>query len=198
MCCIGKEQLDGKWQLTIREGEHNHNPAPIRTYAAHRKRTTLVKEKIAQDLWTGCSVRQTQAQLRQQFLDVHITKRDIFNERVQAKFQVLDGRSTVKALFHELEAGGYHHAYQIFPESHEKAGTLSHLLLIHPQSLRIYKENFDVLILDCTYKTNRYNYPLLDIVGCTGLNTSFNLGVCFPGAQLYKYMMDKVLDRSLK
>lgn len=188
MCCVGKEEPDGKWRLTIREGQHNHNPAPIGTYAAHRKRATPVKERITQDLWAGCAVRQTQAQLQQQFPGALITKRDIFNERVQAKIKALQGRSIVEALFHELEAGGYSYAYETFPEGHEKAGTLSNLLMIHPRSLNIYKENFDVLILDCTYKTNRYNYPLLDIVGCTGMNTTFNLGVCFQHNEVCGYM----------
>lgn len=179
MSCVGKEQPDGQWRLSIREGEHNHGPTPRGTYAAHRKRSTPVKERIMQDLWAGCAVRQTHAQLQQQFPDILITKRDIFNERVQAKARALQGKSVVEALFCELEDGGYYYAHKSFPEGHEKAGTLSHLLIIHPRSLAIYKENFDVLILDCTYKTNRYNYPLLDLVGCTGMNTTFNLGLCF-------------------
>ncbi|KIV98474.1 uncharacterized protein PV09_09719 [Verruconis gallopava] len=177
--CIGKEQSDGRWRLTIREGEYNHRPAPVGTYAAHRKRETPVKVRIMQDLWAGCAVRQTHAQLQQQFPNILITKQDIFNKRVQAKARALQGRSVVEALFSELEDSGYYYPHQTFPENHEKAGTLSHLLVIHPRSLAIYKENFDVLILNCTYKTNRYNYPLLDLVSYTRMNTTFNLGLCF-------------------
>lgn len=33
--------------------------------------------------------------------------------------------------------------------------------------------------MDCTYKTNKYKMPLLDIVGITSLNTSFYVGFCF-------------------
>ncbi|KIV98851.1 uncharacterized protein PV09_09380 [Verruconis gallopava] len=137
--CIGKEQSDRRWRLTIREGEYNHRPAPVGTYAAHRKRETPVKERIMQDLWAGCAVRQTHAQLQQQFPNILITKQDIFNKRVQAKARALQGRSVVEALFSELEDSGYYYPHQTFPENHEKAGTLSHLLVIHPRSLAIYK-----------------------------------------------------------
>jgi len=179
MNCYCKEQGDGTWILKVRVGEHNHQAAPIGTYSAHRKRDRTLKERIGQDLWAGCAVRQTQAQLQQQFPEALVTKRDIFNERAQVKTKALQGKSTVEALHNDLAEGGYHHEYEVFPDAHDKAGTLSHLLIVHPQSLAIYKENFDVLILDCIYKTNRYNYPLLDLVGCTGMNTSFNLGICF-------------------
>ena len=33
--------------------------------------------------------------------------------------------------------------------------------------------------MDCTYKTNRFHLPLLDIVGSTGLNTTFYAGYVF-------------------
>ncbi len=89
-----------------------------------------------QDLWAGCAVRQTHAQLQQQ-LHIPITKREISNERVQAKARALQGRSVVEALFSELEDGGYYYPHQTFLESHEEAGTLSHLSVIHPRSLAI-------------------------------------------------------------
>lgn len=179
MHCVAKEQPDGAWFLVVKDGEHNHRPAPLGTYAVHRTRDSPVKERIAQDLWAGYAVRQTHAQLQQQFPDLVITKRDIFNKRVQAKVKALQGKTMVEALFTELKEGGYYYPHQVFPVDHAKAGTLSHLLIIHPLSLKIYKENSDILILDCTYKTNRYNYQLLNLVGSTGMNTTFNLGICF-------------------
>jgi len=43
--------------------------------------------------------------------------------------------------------------------------------------------NSEVLIMDCTYKTNRYKMPLLVITGVTALNTSFFVGFCFMAAE---------------
>jgi MULE transposase domain len=35
-------------------------------------------------------------------------------------------------------------------------------------------------LMDCTYKTNRFGMPLLDIVGITATNTTFYVGFAFP------------------
>jgi hypothetical protein len=36
-----------------------------------------------------------------------------------------------------------------------------------------------LLLIDCTYKTNRFGMPLLDIVGITATNTAFYVGFAF-------------------
>ena len=33
--------------------------------------------------------------------------------------------------------------------------------------------------MDCTYKTNRFNMPLLSIIGITSLGTNFWVAFCF-------------------
>ena len=43
----------------------------------------------------------------------------------------------------------------------------------------LLKINYEVLILDATYKTNRYKLPLLIITGVTALNTSFYVEFAF-------------------
>ncbi|WP_375449254.1 transposase [uncultured Nostoc sp.] len=35
------------------------------------------------------------------------------------------------------------------------------------------KANSEILIMDCTYKSNKYHLPLLSVVGTTCLNTTF-------------------------
>ena len=41
------------------------------------------------------------------------------------------------------------------------------------------KEHPDVIMLDCTYKTNKYHLPLLDICDVTGDYQTVPLEVCF-------------------
>jgi len=40
-------------------------------------------------------------------------------------------------------------------------------------------KNFEVLVMDCTYKTNKYKMPLLTIVGQTSIGTTFHVGFAF-------------------
>ena len=47
------------------------------------------------------------------------------------------------------------------------------------KSIETLLANPDVLLMDCTYRTNRYKLPLLHIIGCTNLQTFFSAGFCF-------------------
>ena len=38
--------------------------------------------------------------------------------------------------------------------------------------------------MDCTYKTNRFKLPLLNIVGTTCLNTTFYIEFCFLASEV--------------
>lgn len=50
---------------------------------------------------------------------------------------------------------------------------------------QVLRENPEVLIMDCTYKTNKYKMPLLIITGVTCLNTSFFAAFCFMKGESY-------------
>jgi hypothetical protein len=52
------------------------------------------------------------------------------------------------------------------------------MFIAHPKSIQLFKRFNDVLILDCTYKTNRYNKPVLNIVGVTGSNKTIQVALC--------------------
>ncbi|XP_028083552.1 uncharacterized protein LOC114284804 [Camellia sinensis] len=49
------------------------------------------------------------------------------------------------------------------------------LFWAHPVSLEVLRAFSHVLIMDCTYKTNRYPLPLLEIVGVTSTNLTFSV-----------------------
>ena len=56
---------------------------------------------------------------------------------------------------------------------------LTHLFFAHSTSIGILQKNHDVMLLDCTYKTNKFKLPMLNIVFVTGVHTTINLGFCF-------------------
>jgi hypothetical protein len=55
---------------------------------------------------------------------------------------------------------------------------------MHPTAIDLWKKNPDVLLLDCTYKTNRFNMPLLNICGITGNNKTPQFTLCFLSSEL--------------
>ena len=56
---------------------------------------------------------------------------------------------------------------------HDPQGRITHLFIAHPLSIKLAKLFSDIFVMDCTYKTNRFNMPLLDIIGVSCFNTSF-------------------------
>ncbi len=54
-----------------------------------------------------------------------------------------------------------------------------HLFFASQQSLHLFELYPEVLLLDCTYPTNRYGLPLINMVGMTGVKLSFLVGCAF-------------------
>jgi predicted transcriptional regulator len=56
---------------------------------------------------------------------------------------------------------------------------LESLFWAHPDAVKIWKEHPDLVLLDCTYKTNRFRMPLLNICTVTGNKKTVQIGLCF-------------------
>ena len=53
---------------------------------------------------------------------------------------------------------------------------------------KVFGVHSDLLLADCTYKTNRYRMPLLYFVGLTAIGTHFTAAFCFmPGESQAEY-----------
>jgi len=63
-------------------------------------------------------------------------------------------------LIEHLKREGIHYAIQADEEDRTK-----HLFIAHPESLKLAKSFPDVVIADCTYQTNKFNLPLLHMIG---------------------------------
>jgi hypothetical protein len=96
--------------------------------------------------------------------DIALTPKDIANLTYRERLEELNGKTPIQWLLEELKNNGFRPQY--YPES----GHLERLAYIHPKSLILWKQNPDILLLDCTYKTNRFNMPLLNICAITGNN----------------------------
>jgi hypothetical protein len=69
----------------------------------------------------------------------------------------------------------------------DSGGNLKALFFIHSPSLELLSCDHTVLFLDCTYKTNKYNMPLLHIAGVSGNNKTFSAAFCFLAEENLKY-----------
>jgi MULE transposase domain len=59
------------------------------------------------------------------------------------------------------------------------SGEVTHLFFAHPKSIKLFKCYPEVLIMDCTYKTNWFHALLLNIISTIALGISFFVGFAF-------------------
>ena len=97
--------------------------------------------------------------LRQSNPELSILPQDIYNQNAIIRQVICIGQSATKALFsHLIKKGIYHRVLTI-------NNRLTGLFISCPESIKHLQSNFDVILVDNTYSTNRFNMPLIDVIG---------------------------------
>jgi hypothetical protein len=184
----------GQWNLIITNGTHNHDPAldpralpALRRVSRNRGIREIVEEKTLEGLsltaiYDACVK-----------TGLPMTKRDIINIQVDMRVRQLNGLSPTQALLMRLgESPDYRYHCYVHEDSN-----LARLLVFERGSLEILRSNFEVLLVDSTYKTNRFNMPLFNIIGVTAINTSFFIGFCFldaEDAESFEWVLERLRE----
>lgn len=108
--------------------------------------------------------------LRQQHGGTNVLLRDIYNEkRLWTKWQ-LNGETPTEALLLQLQTS----SEWIFSYKLDHENRLTHLLFAYQKAITVFQSHPDILMADCTYRTNRFNMPLLHLLGVTATNDHFS------------------------
>ena len=103
------------------------------------------------------------------------TLKTIYNARQRCKVVEKAGRSQMQHLLGKLAEANY-------IEWHRNCGNtdvVRDLFWAHPGCIDLLRAFPRVLIMDCTYKTNRYRLPLLEIMGVTSTNLTFSVAFAY-------------------
>ncbi|KAI1005201.1 hypothetical protein K3495_g3010 [Podosphaera aphanis] len=111
----------------------------------------------------------------------------------------LGGMTPMQRLLKELQDNGYN------PRFETKDGNiLSKLMYLHPQAIQLWKNHPDALLMDWTYKKNRFKMPLKNICGATGGNKVIQFGPsateadydirCYQGTFIYPHRQRTCFD----
>jgi len=118
----------------------------------------------------GISAKTTLYRLQRKFPHAPFQLKDIHNLRADCRREIDDGFPPIQALLQRL-GQGYIHSYSLDKENRVNA------LLFHTKdSLDLLRLFPWAVTLDCTYKTNKHNLHLLNIVGMTYQNYIFVIG----------------------
>jgi hypothetical protein len=101
----------------------------------------------------------------------------------------------MQSLLEEFNADDFVWEYKTDDDNH-----VTHLFFASHHSLSMFSSVPEVLILDCTYKTNRFDLPLFNMVGRTNINTSFFVAFSFIKSEAeedYRWVLEQLLSHLL-
>jgi hypothetical protein len=156
----------GEWELKYRpEAQYNtHNHLPSKSPSAHHshRRLSTQARNTAQSFFSaGIQPRQILTFIRQADPSTLVLPQDIYNQNSAFRRQIQQGQSTTEALIQHLQESRIKHAILKDPETRRLKG----LFIACPESIEYLQSHHDVLLIDNTYKTNRFGLPLMDIIG---------------------------------
>ena len=173
---LAKESSDGSWVLKHRPDSrfsvHNHEPSqhPV-AHPVHRQLSGGTSQ-LADFSNAGLAPKEIQTLVRQS--GSLATRQDIYNRIADVRRDACEGQSPIHALANQLEKEGFWSRIQFTPD-----GRVTAVLFAHPDSLAYLQAYPELLLLDCTYKTNKYGMPLLDMIGVDAAQRSFCIAFAF-------------------
>ena len=161
---------DGEWALEVVCGVHNHPIAQYLEGHSYAGRLSHVEEDFVLDMSkTNTKPKDILFMLHKKFPDNKSTMRTIYNARVKHNVVEQGGQTQLQYLMSKLNENGYYYHHRRC----EKTDTIKDIFFAHPISVQLLRAFPKVIQMDCTYKTNRYRLPLLEIVGVTSTAMTF-------------------------
>jgi len=154
---------------------HNHPPSTeLNGHSICRRLKTDEIETVVSLSECGVGVSQILNVIKKEFNNELSSRQEIHNALAAARLKMLNGLSPIQKLLELLHEGSYKFSYEV---NHN--GAIKSLFFSHLKSIELSNQFGNVFVADCTYKTNRFGMPLLNIVGVTSTYHSFNAGFVF-------------------
>ena len=171
----------GLWDVEVENGEHNHpassNPSQ---HPCHRKLTDEEKSLIESLTRSHVPPKNILLNLLQQNPDTAVVSQDIRNERKRLRKERLSGKGPAEALLDMMEDSGY---YGYCVEKDPGSNRMTKLFFAHFKGIELAQAFPEVLLINCTYRTNIYNMPLLHFTGVTPTGKNFSISFALLSAE---------------
>ena len=164
------KQRDGIWKSSV-SGKHvGHFPTEVKIPITKDELKILNEVKLDGSL-ARCQMANI---LRNSNQERMLKLRDIYNANQKSKRDFVMDRSTIQVVIDISKEKGYHTRFEF-----NSSNNLTCATFVPPHAIEFIANNGSVMFFDCTYKTNRYNMPLLHIVAVTPFNTTMSIGFSF-------------------
>ncbi|MBW0538400.1 hypothetical protein O181_078115 [Austropuccinia psidii MF-1] len=163
------------WTLKVKNSEHSHDATEnIMAHPAFRKFNEKETSQIAQMSESLLTPRQIQAQLcSQRESNRPVILKDIYSQVKKIKKEKLQGRRPIDALIDTIKEENF-----VWASARDTEGHITSLFFAHPLAIKLLHGFPHVILMDCTYKTNKYKIPHFHIVGVSSTNKTFSGAFC--------------------
>ncbi|KAI9895718.1 hypothetical protein PsorP6_019371 [Peronosclerospora sorghi] len=179
--CLRNQRKDGLWTLSVLCDQHNHDPATELAGHPSVRRLTEDNEALVYKMTAaGVPTRQILTALRREDKGSYAEAKTVYNAKSNRRCELLGGAALVDEL---KETKFLHHAHC------NTNGNIVRLFFAHPDSAALARRFNRAILLDCTYKSNRFLMPLLLSIGLTARNSSFSVAFAFLSEEDTPYYM---------
>ena len=177
------------WGIAILNDNHNHRPSLhselnpyyrsfLRTLSDRKLPQTTFRETVLSLVEAGKSSSQIASLLS-------TPETPVLPEDVKYAMRILrrerfGPRSATQIFLQELENLQKDGGASLNVENHPQTQRIHRIFWAYKDSIQLWKE---LLSFDNTYKVNRFNIPLLQIGGITGLHTNFSVAFALPNGE---------------
>lgn len=165
-----------KWKVEVTCGLHNHPLGETTSGHSYAGRLKDDEQKIVEDLIkSGVKPKEVLTTLKQRNKENKSTMATVYNAQKKFKGCEAEGTSTMQQVMKLLGENDYVEWHTRDPQTNE----VLDLFWAHPDSMKLAKCFPSVLMLDSSYKTNRFRHVILEIVGVACTAKTFCVGFAF-------------------
>ncbi|XP_021864576.2 protein FAR-RED IMPAIRED RESPONSE 1-like [Spinacia oleracea] len=188
------QRMDFAWKIVKREGHGTHNHSLVVYEEGHRGINGLsprAKNLIRQMNNAHAKPKVIMPAVQTEYPDDHPNMRHIYNYKDKIRRDANEGRNPAQQFLH-LEK---EHKYVQWIAVEEGSRAVPHAFVSHPSMVEVLRTYPLVIGMDTTYKTNKYGFPFLEIVGVTPTNQNFLIAYAImkdETADSYRWVLEKL------
>lgn len=166
--------VDDTFKLQVYRPNHNHPPSEDhRQHAQYRRPTKREMASIQALSASGVAPRVILDNLLEADPDTHVTTREILNYKTKLRDERLAGDTPIECLVRELvEDEDWALRYSTTNDGH-----VDFIFFTPNEMIDIAQASPDVILIDATYRTNKYNLPGIHFMAVTAVGMTASIGL---------------------
>ena len=182
----------GGWILRVMCGTHNHKL--LKNFEGHPyvgRLTSDEKSNLSDMTRNMVKPKLALLTLQRNNPDSHTTIRQIYNARTRIRSSLRMDRTELQYLMNLMHRDRYIHWHR----KYDNTDVVRDICWAHPESITLLNTFNIVLLIDSTYKTNRYRMPLVEIVSVTSTDLTFAIAFAFVESEKidnYTWVLEKL------